>query len=163
MRRTLTALCLAAFLPYAANAADCFNGAGRDFGINPNLLRAIALHESAGRLDAVNTSNSDGSEDLCAMQINTQHLPLLSQAGITREILLSDACSCIYAGAYILAGEIRRAGQTWKAVAQYNVGPKGSMTIGAVYAGKVQRALAIIERRQNPAPAPRSPAIAVLD
>ena len=48
----------------------------------PSLLRAIAYVESRGDPGAIG-GNSDGSLDLCAMQINSQWLPKLARFGIT--------------------------------------------------------------------------------
>ena len=55
----------------SASAAPkmCFNQAGRDFGIDPLLLTAISIKESRLVPNAINGSNSDGTEDVCGMQI----------------------------------------------------------------------------------------------
>jgi len=76
----------------------------------PSLLRAIAYVESRGEAGAIG-GNSDGSLDMCAMQINSQWLPKLARFGITGGDLLADECTCIYSGAWILAGEVDRHGR----------------------------------------------------
>jgi hypothetical protein len=76
----------------------------------PSLLRVIAYVESRGEAGAIG-GNSDGSLDMCAMQINSQWLPTLARFGITGGDLLADECTCIYSGAWILAGEVDRHGR----------------------------------------------------
>ena len=140
MIRPITALVSALLVAFPV-LADCYDQAGVHYGISPTLLRAIAAVESAGRLAAVG-HNSDGSEDLCAMQINSQHLPTLHRYGITRRYLLTDLCTCVNAGAWILAGEIAAAGSTWRAIARYHTGPNPARltAYGQSYADKVFRA-----------------------
>ena len=69
----------------------------------------------------INTSNSDGTEDVGLMQINSIHFPLLETAGVSRRDLF-NACVNIHVGALILMDCIRIHGNTWKAVGAYNVG-----------------------------------------
>lgn len=140
MKRILPILaaCGLAIGATASAAADCFEAAAHRYQISTTLLRAIAIHESNDRLNAVSPPNRHGRRDYCAMQINDQHFPLLSKYGITPELLLSDRCTCIKTGAWLLAGEISAVGNTWEAVARYNVGRRGSLDIGREYAAKVQ-------------------------
>ncbi len=70
--------------------ADCIDDAATYHRLNPRLLRAIAQHESGMRPDAINR-NSNGSEDIGLMQINSSWLPKLAQYGIRREHLF-NAC-----------------------------------------------------------------------
>lgn len=130
-------------LTTATMAADCFEAAANRYRVNATLLRAIAIHESNNRLDAISPPNRHGSRDYCAMQINEQHLPKLQQYGITLAGLLSDRCTCVHTGAWLLADEIAAVGDTWEAVARYNVGRRGSLAIGQDYAAKVR---AVFER-----------------
>jgi soluble lytic murein transglycosylase-like protein len=104
---------------YAGGLADCFNRAGEMYGVSPNLLSAIALTESSYNQTAHNV-NSDGSEDLGLMQINSWWLSALAPYHIGRERLLSDGCLNIHVGAWILKQEIQRLGPTWRAVGAYN-------------------------------------------
>ncbi len=90
-------------------AADCYDQAGARYSIAPALLRAISQVESGLRYDAIGRNNN-GSLDLCAMQINTLWLPDLGRYGIIGADLPADECTCINAGAWILAGEIARVG-----------------------------------------------------
>ena len=66
--------------------ADCLDDAATFHRVNPRLLRVIAQHESGMRPTAVNR-NSNGSEDIGLMQINTSWLPTLARYGIRREHL----------------------------------------------------------------------------
>lgn len=106
---------------FKLNAADCFDLAGRDYNIDPDLLRAISWNES--RFDQkVTARNSDGSYDTGAMQINSQHFSALAAFGITRAHIENDVCMNIYTGAYILAGAFRKWGVNWQSVGAYNAG-----------------------------------------
>lgn len=101
--------------------ADCFVKAGQRYGIEPELLKAIATVESGLNPKATN-KNRDGSIDLGLMQINSTHLPTLKKMNITREKLLSDSCQNVMTGAWILAGNIKKYGYSWDAVGAYNAG-----------------------------------------
>ncbi|HAU5458260.1 TPA: lytic transglycosylase domain-containing protein, partial [Cronobacter sakazakii] len=74
----------------------CFNQAGRDYGIDPLLLTAISIKESRLNPAAINGSNSNGTEDVCGMQINSSHYGKLKNFNISRADLLSDPCICVY-------------------------------------------------------------------
>ena len=71
--------------------------------------------------DAMNNSHiaRTGTVDIGLMQINSSHLPWLSKYGIAREHLL-DACTNVHVGAYLLAENMQRYGDTWEAVGAYN-------------------------------------------
>lgn len=69
MKYVLTTL-ISLFLTQYASANDCFEKHGKNLGINPDLLRAIALVESGGRPNAV--SGPSHSQDLGLMQINAE-------------------------------------------------------------------------------------------
>jgi soluble lytic murein transglycosylase-like protein len=98
--------------------ADCLDDAAAFQHINSQLVHAIAQHESGMRANAVHV-NTDGSEDIGLMQVNSGELPGLARYGIRREHLF-DACVNAYVGTWILARKIRRFGPTWKAVGAYN-------------------------------------------
>jgi soluble lytic murein transglycosylase-like protein len=98
--------------------ADCLDDAASFHRVNVVLVRAIAQQESGMRANAVNV-NSDGSQDIGLMQINSSWLPKLARYGITRERLF-DACVNSYVGTWILASNIKQFGATWKAVGAYN-------------------------------------------
>ncbi|QRR11780.1 lytic transglycosylase domain-containing protein (plasmid) [Burkholderia sp. MS455] len=98
--------------------ADCIDDAAAYHHINPSLARAIAAVESSFSPVAYHR-NSNGSEDIGLMQINSSWLPTLSRFGISRASLF-DACVNAYVGAWILSQNISRLGLTWDAVGAYN-------------------------------------------
>ena len=102
-------------------ADDCFDLAGRDYRIDPDLLRAIAWNESRFNSGAIGR-NSNASIDVGVMQINSQHFDRLKTVGITKEHLLNDACMNIYTGAYFLSQAFSKWGVSWQAVGAYNAG-----------------------------------------
>lgn len=105
----------------AAAAASCWQESGDRHGVDPLLLFAIAKVESSLNPRAIN-NNTNGTQDVGLMQINSIHLPTLAKRGITRQRLLDEPCLSIDAGAEILAGFIKRYGYTWRAVGAYNAG-----------------------------------------
>lgn len=74
--------------------ADCWEEAGREFSIAPELLYAIAEQESNLNPRAIG-HNSNGSRDIGLMQVNTYHLPRLAKYGITEQSLLNDSCRAL--------------------------------------------------------------------
>lgn len=83
-------------------SSDCFELAGRDYKIDPDLLRAISWHESRNRVNAVGINPVTGYGS-GLMQIDSQHFKELSRYGIKPEHLVTDPCMNIYTGAYYLA------------------------------------------------------------
>lgn len=133
--KTIALIIIAAL--YAPSAMACYERAAAAYGLEPELVLAVAWMESRWNPKAINI-NTNGSEDLCAMQINDQHLKRLGQYGITRDLLLTDLCTCAYTGAWILATEIRRENSIWKGVASYHTGPAGNPERRAWYANSVK-------------------------
>jgi hypothetical protein len=112
-------LCLAAtlFLALGTDAYSfCFEEAGAQYGINPQILRAIAKVESNFNPRAVN-KNSNGTFDFGLMQINSSWAATL---GKERWNSLGDACSNTKTGAWILSMCMNKYGYTWKAIGCYN-------------------------------------------
>ncbi|WP_338927643.1 lytic transglycosylase domain-containing protein (plasmid) [Mycetohabitans endofungorum] len=124
--------------PIAASAT-CWEEAGRGYGIDPLLLKAIAWKESRGWTGAVGPKLADGNRALGLMQVNTIHLSTLTRFGIRREHLF-DACVSQKVGAWVLADCIQRFGATWKAVGCYYAGPNSKNVAGQVrYVRDVQQ------------------------
>lgn len=111
----ILAACVPFLLPASAQAF-CFEEAGAQYSINPQLLQSIARVESGLNPKAVNI-NKNGSADFGLMQINAAWLNVLH---LTREDLLSDPCYNVMAGARILRACIDRYGYAWEAVGCYN-------------------------------------------
>ncbi|ELE9730650.1 transglycosylase SLT domain-containing protein [Enterobacter hormaechei] len=104
-------------------AQDCFEMAGKDYHIEPDLLRAISFRESSWRPDAMNIVSNE-SYAVGMMQIHSQNFSHLAQYGITPGNLYRDPCMNIYTGAYYLAIAFKRWGYSWRAVGAYNAGFK---------------------------------------
>lgn len=102
------------------SAQACWDEAATRYGVNPYMLYAIAKTESGLNPAAINR-NKNGSYDLGMMQINSIWFPTLRRHGIDEQQLL-DPCTSIHVGAWILAQNIRRMGNTWEAVGAYNAG-----------------------------------------
>lgn len=105
-------------LAIAPPAMACWNEAAQRYGVNPQLLYAIAKTESGLNPRALNR-NPDGSYDIGLMQINSRWIPTLRRYGIS-EARLFEPCTSIHVGAWILAQNMRRLGNTWNAVGAYN-------------------------------------------
>ena len=110
---------------FSAQAAPelCFDEAGRDYGIDPTLLMAISIQESRLNPTAINSASAGGTEDVCAMQLNSNNFAKLKNFNITRKDLLNNPCICVYSGAWILARNFQAYGRNWDSVGMYNTGP----------------------------------------
>jgi len=98
--------------------ADCFDEAARYQKVNPLILRAIAWQESHNHPDAVHR-NANGSTDYGVMQINSIHLPTLSQYGISTATLM-EPCKNVYIAAWHLRQKMNKYGNTWAAIGAYH-------------------------------------------
>jgi len=105
----------------------CFDQAGKDYQIDPLLLMSISIKESRLKPKAINGSNSNGTEDVCGMQVNSSHYGKLKKFNISRERLLNDPCICVYSGAWVLARNFQSYGRNWDSVGMYNTGPNKKM------------------------------------
>lgn len=133
-----------------SSSAMCFGEASRQYGVPEALLRATAAVESANNPSLIGR-NADGTFDMGMMQINSSWLPKLEKWGISRAILLKDACMNIKVGAWIIAQNIRQHGYNWTAVGAYNVGCRNMSAAKCQsrrnkYSGKIYQALMRIER-----------------
>lgn len=115
-------ICVAIFamLPGLALAGNCWEEAGIRYRIDPWLLYSIAKKESGLDPSQIHV-NRDGSYDIGLMQINSTHLPKLSRFGIT-EKMLTDPCTNINVGAWVLSWNIHQHGNTTFALGAYNAG-----------------------------------------
>ena len=101
------------------NNKEYFNEAGKYYAINPVLLLAIAQTESSQNPQAINCANKNGSCDYGIMQINSIHLPMLKNHGISQENLF-DARTNIFIGAWVLKGCMNKHGISYDALNCYN-------------------------------------------
>ncbi|MEX6233815.1 MULTISPECIES: lytic transglycosylase domain-containing protein [Providencia] len=104
---------------------DCYDKAGNDYQIDPDLLRAVAFRESSFQPNAINQASSTRYA-IGLMQIHSQNFNGLAQYGITENQLRLDPCMNIYTGAFYLAKFIQIQGDIWKGVGAYNAGLKKS-------------------------------------
>ncbi len=119
----------------------CFDEAGRYYGINPLLLRAIAVVESGLNPNAFRP-NPDGSVSIGLMQINSKLFNPLREAGYD-ESLFWDVCYNIWFGASVLRSCINKYGYNWRAIECYRGVPNPSGNSPYVWA--VYRALRQLE------------------
>ena len=133
----MAAVALLSLLLPALPAAACWREAAARYGVNADLLYAIAKTESSLNPQALNR-NRDGSYDVGLMQINSRWLPTLRQYGVD-EKRLYDPCVSIQVGAWILAQNMRRLGNSWDAVGAYN---SGNPALGLRYALRVYHNIA---------------------
>ena len=95
--------------------------AGRDYRIDPDLLRAISWQESKWVVDAIGKNPGTGY-GAGLMQIDSQHHARLSEFGIKPEHLLTDACLNIYTGAYYLALAFKSGASAGRRSVPHNAG-----------------------------------------
>jgi len=130
---------------------ECFIAAGKEYGIDPMLLKSMGIQESTLNNKLINTS-SPVFDDISLMQISGWWLnkPYFIANNITRDALLNDACLSIRTGAWILAGNFALNGVNWESVGAYNAG-FSSKTANArrIYIGYIQRHLARLKGRSD--------------
>jgi len=90
-----------------AAQTDCIQLAADRYGLPVSLIHAILEVEGGDVGQAVR--NSNGTEDLGPMQINTVWLPRLAPYGITRQQIQQDRCINILVGSWILARQLKKA------------------------------------------------------
>lgn len=115
--------------------ADCFDDAAAYHGVNPWILRGIAMVESGGCRGNLVNRNSNGSVDVGCTQTNSIHFKELRKYGIAANDLM-DACNSIYVSGWLLKKKMLRHGNTWKAVGAYH---SETPHLRDAYAAKVRR------------------------
>ena len=136
---TIISAIIIAAATVSPTAHACWEEAGLRYGVNPSLLVAIARTESSMNPNAIN-HNRNGSYDLGLMQINSIWFPILRKYGITEQ-KLRQPCFSIHVGAWIMAQNMKRFGNSWDAVGAYNT----SNPVGRIaYAQKVYRNLPLL-------------------
>lgn len=117
----ITSSTVACGQPVAATlpaAPPCTDEAAAFHHVNPLLLRAIVFHESRNN-PALALRNTDGSVDYGLGGINSVHLSELSKFGVTPAQLL-DGCTNVYIAAWHLSKQVRKYGNSWRAVGSYH-------------------------------------------
>jgi hypothetical protein len=118
LRPSDRARALALAIACAQAHADCIDDAAARHQVNAGVLRAIGWQESRLRPDAIG-HNANGSVDVGAFQINSVHLPELSQRGIPRAAL-DDGCVSAEVAAWHYRRQVDALGNTWQAVGAYH-------------------------------------------
>lgn len=121
----------------------CYEEAGRLYSVPPLWLWAISKVESGFNPEAINRSNKNGSLDYGLMQINSYWADVL---GHDLWYSLSDPCTNIKTGAFVLSDCVRRHGYTWKAIGCYN---SPTLENQRKYAAKVIAVIAEVENQQQ--------------
>ncbi|MBB6117813.1 hypothetical protein F4826_004792 [Rahnella inusitata] len=132
---------------------SCFVKAGKEFSIDPLLLKAIGIQESTLNNGAINRS-SPRYPDYSLMQISGWWLnkPYFVQNKITRDTLLKDPCLSIRTGTWILAGNFALNGVNWESVGAYNAGfskEAGYVAARKRYIGFIQNHLHQLKGHQD--------------
>ena len=123
-------------LPPPPVPVECVWSAAEHYRLPPVALIGI-LGAEGGHPGQV-SRNTDGSEDLGPMQINSRWLPRLERSGLTRTEILANPCVNIWAGAWILALAYARDGDIWTAIGHYHSRKRGE---SRRYRRKVARAI----------------------
>ncbi len=106
--------------PARAASPYCFEEAGAEFDVSPQLLWSMAKVESRFNPAALKWDRN-GSYDFGVMQINAEWAPRLGE-DVWQS--LGDPCTNIRVGAWILSKCIHRYGYSWEAVGCYNASSK---------------------------------------
>jgi soluble lytic murein transglycosylase-like protein len=144
----LTAGMMQSVLAAPVEVSACYARAGRDYGIDPDLLIAIGIQESHLNNKAINK----GSYDYCQMQVNQVHTDELKDFGINLKELTNKPCTCIYSGTWVLAKFFQRYGRSWNTVGMYNAGVKnspGSNRARANYARTIRGIYTVIKMEKK--------------
>jgi hypothetical protein len=104
-----------------AEPAYCIVSGAHRFDLPPEALLSLALVE--GGRNGTASTNTNGSQDLGLMQINTLWLKSKSplNAYVNFTTLINDVCANAHTAAWILASEVKKAGgDLWKAIGKYH-------------------------------------------
>lgn len=146
-----TAFILSVLLPGPLYAGECFERAGRDYKIDPDLIRAVAWNESHFH-NSVTGRNPVSGYGSGLMQIDSQHFPELKKYGISPQRLLQDPCLNVYTGTYYLAKAFQKWGVSWQAVGAYNAGFQHSARQAMrryTYASRIARTYRVIKTMRS--------------
>lgn len=123
---------------------ECLIQVSQEYDVHPDVLLAI-LYVEGGTVGQNSRSNSNGSYDIGLFQINSMHLGLLKQHGISEDMLRNDGCLNARVAAWHLArvvpsdslAVIDNEDMYLSALARYHsFTPK----FNAIYAGRLKKA-----------------------
>ena len=126
--------------------AFCYEQAGAEFGLAPEILQSISTTDSENKPYVVHW-NHDGTFDAGLMQINS-----VWEKSVGKELWsrLFDPCTNVRIGAWILAKCVRRYGYGWEAVGCYHSSTPSKRD---GYAKKVAHALILNRQKRVATPA----------
>ncbi len=105
--------------------AFCFEEAAAFYGVDPVLLKSIAMVESSLKPNAFNENkNKSGivvSRDFGLMQINSQWFSKLSEFNVNEKNVY-EPCFNVSLGAWVLSSNFATHGFNWNSVGAYNAG-----------------------------------------
>jgi soluble lytic murein transglycosylase-like protein len=147
MKKIITAIIILFSTITLSQAEDmmCYERAAREYQVSPQILKAISKVESTHNPRALHV-NTNNTIDAGHMQINSEWGSVLKR----NYNYLYNPCYNTRVGAWVLKQCMIKYGNTWDAVACYHTGPgllktEDKLNSGAVYARKIQRALAAEE------------------
>lgn len=141
IKKTATIILALTALP-AGVWGFCFEEAGQMYGVSPEILFNIASVESRFNPAAVN-QNKNGSYDYGLMQINSIWAKTI---GPDRWRALSDPCTNVKTGAWILSQCLSRYGYTWQGIGCYN---SRTPDLNRKYAQKIYKSI-VKNRKESP-------------
>ena len=101
-----------------ATVQQCIVQAAAHYGAHPLIVQSVQMTEN-GKVGQARR-NTNGTEDVGPMQINSVHFRELANYGITRDKLLYDGCLNVYIGTYYLQKSILKTANFWRAVGNYH-------------------------------------------
>lgn len=113
---------------------QCIEQAAQRYATPPAAI--VSLLRNEGGRPGLAVANTNGTQDLGPMQVNTSHLKFLIHYGYTYQTLRDDPCANVMAGTWIYARCLARTGGVLRAAACYNAGGRPWL---AWQSGYVQR------------------------
>lgn len=115
---------------------ECIVNASAYYGVPPEVVATLLVVEG-GREGTV-SANSNKTDDLGPMQINTIHIPMFAKLGVPKDALTNNACVNITAGTYLLHKRLSETpGDPWRGVGNYH---SKTPRYHNIYMGKVKKA-----------------------
>lgn len=130
--------------------AVCIFAAAQTYSVPPAVIMGI-LHVEGGSVGMA-SKNTNGTEDLGPMQINTIWVPELARywnvpQDTAKRLVRDDACVNIGVGAWILRKKINDTGSLYKGIAWYH---SATPKFGTVYRQKVLKAMQRYQMMRRP-------------
>ncbi len=121
---------------------ECITSASKASGMPLAALLGILATEGGRMGEAL--SNTNGTWDMGAFQINTCHITTLANMGMTAHSVLTDGRVNAHVAAWLLRKEYMRTGDIWQAIGAYH-----SRTPAKAYAYvvKVQKHLHMLQKQ----------------